>query len=534
MQALVVNKGVIDTGAQVRLAARNNDKAELEALLRAGADPDAADPAGLTPLMDAVIGGAPDTLAALLDAKANFALKNLDGLTALAMAVMAENQSAAAALLAAGADPNLPVADTTLLALAALTGDAAMVELLLANKASPSLKDKEGNRPAAIAAAMGLTDIAKLLGGAPELVPVPDIFRAIDSGSAAEVKKAIDAGALKGNPRRDGWSPLAYAAATSTLPVTRLVYEADGAAWRQKGPDGTTVLAAALSHRNPSTARDIVGLLLDKVGYSGMADFLGQADNSSRSNLTLLALMAGPPPSDTIYAFRDGLSDALLHRSDNTGITPLIAAVLTKNIWFLQAVQAESLSMSASWNGTSLQDLARGRGDYLTLAFLPDDRPMPYGLKKGASKSVKMDLQQRLSDWGYYSGSIDGQFGPASRGAMIAFLKDREEELTAMSKAIGSAGVDRPDGFWTYDYGPDVDYDTLSFTVEKPSENCTWKFNRWRQRPGDNRTTTFMGCINANDDAWNADGVGYATYPSGSNELSLFGANGWNGEVDLR
>ena len=44
-------------------------------------------------------------------------------------------------------------------------------------------------------------------------------------------------------------------------------------------------------------------------------------------------------------------------------------------------------------------------------------------LKQGSSGSEVREVQRRLKSWGYYSGSVDGVFGKATRTAVIAFQK---------------------------------------------------------------------------------------------------------------
>ncbi len=43
--------------------------------------------------------------------------------------------------------------------------------------------------------------------------------------------------------------------------------------------------------------------------------------------------------------------------------------------------------------------------------------------KLGSSGDAVKEIQQRLKDWGYYSGSVDGKYGEATRTAVIWFQK---------------------------------------------------------------------------------------------------------------
>ncbi len=44
-------------------------------------------------------------------------------------------------------------------------------------------------------------------------------------------------------------------------------------------------------------------------------------------------------------------------------------------------------------------------------------------LKQGSSGDTVKELQRRLKRWGYYSGSVDGVFGAATKKAVVAFQK---------------------------------------------------------------------------------------------------------------
>ena len=50
-------------------------------------------------------------------------------------------------------------------------------------------------------------------------------------------------------------------------------------------------------------------------------------------------------------------------------------------------------------------------------------------LKQGSSGTLVKTMQQKLKNWGYYSGSVDGVFGPKTKQAVIYFQK--KNNLTA-------------------------------------------------------------------------------------------------------
>jgi N-acetylmuramoyl-L-alanine amidase len=63
------------------------------------------------------------------------------------------------------------------------------------------------------------------------------------------------------------------------------------------------------------------------------------------------------------------------------------------------------------------------------LAFLPFDDSVSTLSKYGSTGSEVTQIQTRLKDWGYYSGSVDGIYGSKTRSAVIYF--QQKNGLTA-------------------------------------------------------------------------------------------------------
>lgn len=160
-------------------AAKNGDRARVDALIKQGTDVNGANDNGGTSIMYAALSGDPETVSLLLrgDADVNAAAKN--GWTALMIAAVKGHVSVAETLLAYGADPNkadiyswTPLMravsedrrrivqvlleherinvnqpgenGVTALHLAVLNGDPDIVKLLLAHGADPGIEDHSG------------------------------------------------------------------------------------------------------------------------------------------------------------------------------------------------------------------------------------------------------------------------------------------------------------------------------------------------------------------------------------------------------
>ncbi|HWO00163.1 MAG TPA: ankyrin repeat domain-containing protein [Blastocatellia bacterium] len=95
-----------DSAPNLTLAALKGDTGLVTELLKAGADPDACDGQGRTPLIEAAFGGHVDTLSALLGAGADPNARDADGWTPLMEAASKGRLDVVRRLLAAAADVN--------------------------------------------------------------------------------------------------------------------------------------------------------------------------------------------------------------------------------------------------------------------------------------------------------------------------------------------------------------------------------------------------------------------------------------------
>ena len=95
-----------DPAPNLTLAALKGNTGLVIELLQAGADPDACDGQGRTPLIEAAFGGHVDTLSALLGAGADPNARDPEGWTPLMEAASKGRLDVVKLLLAAGADVN--------------------------------------------------------------------------------------------------------------------------------------------------------------------------------------------------------------------------------------------------------------------------------------------------------------------------------------------------------------------------------------------------------------------------------------------
>jgi ankyrin repeat protein len=133
-------------------AAQDGDLARVRDLLDAGAEPDRRTPQGWTALHCAAQARRPsasgDTIALLLERRAELEARNNDGQTPLALATLAGNEDAFRSLLAAGA--NIDTVDrhgTPLVSHAAATDRLPILRALLALRADVNRSDYAGISP---------------------------------------------------------------------------------------------------------------------------------------------------------------------------------------------------------------------------------------------------------------------------------------------------------------------------------------------------------------------------------------------------
>lgn len=148
------------------VACFHGNEAAAKLLLQCGADPEARDRGGYTPLHWAALKGLLPIIE-LLAPRADCNARSAAGLTPLLQAATGGHAAAVQALLAAGADPNLGSNEGWMpLHKAVMNGHLEVVRQLLAAGASALAEHSSGETPASLATKAGRDDILQLLAAA--------------------------------------------------------------------------------------------------------------------------------------------------------------------------------------------------------------------------------------------------------------------------------------------------------------------------------------------------------------------------------
>jgi ankyrin repeat protein len=244
--------------AKLLAAAAAGEGDEMVTALAAGADPNATEEQGNTPLMlaatEGVFGDAKPALNALLAAKASLEAKNKDGATALMLAARENEWNVAEWLLVAGAEANATDPDGwTALVYASYNGSALVAKALLSAQADPQRKTKDGWDAVLLAIANGHGGIAETLltagASVPKIAPSGNtpLHLAVMSGDLASTRLVLATKPDLAAPDTEGWTALGIAA-NNGLPQVVMELLRAGADRDAKDKEGKTALERAIDN----------------------------------------------------------------------------------------------------------------------------------------------------------------------------------------------------------------------------------------------------------------------------------------------
>lgn len=252
-------------GQDLFLAIDHRDTAEVEALLKRGADPDSRNGLEFTPLYIAAASHQPAVVRALLKAGADPNADSPYG-TPLCFASASANLDGANVLLARGVDVNAVRTDRiTPLMLAANTGLPNLVDLLIKHKAAVNAKDNDGATALLFAARQGNTPVSRILLDAGAQINALDSHRqsplmaASVNGRLAEVKMLLDGGADPNIRDAKGRTALALAAQFGEFPDVVSALVKGGANPKLADARGRTAISLAAAHGHAETVAVLQG-----------------------------------------------------------------------------------------------------------------------------------------------------------------------------------------------------------------------------------------------------------------------------------
>jgi ankyrin repeat protein len=243
-------------------AIRSGDARAVKAQLRAGADKDAPGDAGLTPLMYAVMTAGEPVMQALLRAGANVNAANPDGVTALHIASFDARKTRLLIDAGAGVNAATKAGETPLFVASTRSGNVQTAALLLTKGANASAKTATGLTALGGAALFGDAALMRLLiANRAKAADTPDLARAAAAGHCFEcLKLALDQGASANGATRNGRSALQDAAGFGHIDMVRLLVEKGADIQAADSRGYTAVMRAVLSYE-PGSSKVVEYLL---------------------------------------------------------------------------------------------------------------------------------------------------------------------------------------------------------------------------------------------------------------------------------
>jgi len=274
-------------------AARQKDRATALALIKGGADVDAAAPDGTTPLHWAVVNDDVELVDRLLKARAKVDVRNDYGASPLSEAAITGNVAVLGRLIKAGAKANSTNADgQTPLMVVARTSNVKAAELLLRHRTDVNAAEKlRGQTALMLAAANGQPEMMRLL---------------VKHGADIDARSKVHdwERQVSGEPRaqyrpRGGLTPLLFAARQGCLRCVEVLVEA-GADIDMTDPEGITPLLMAIDN----IRFDVADYLIDHGASIDKWDWFGRTPLYSAVDMNTLprGRRADLPPLDKVTA----------------------------------------------------------------------------------------------------------------------------------------------------------------------------------------------------------------------------------------
>ena len=409
----------------------------------AAGDVNLPDTDGTTPLAWAVYNDDLPLAQRLLRAGANPNAANRYGVTPLSLAAANRNATIAKVLLDAGADANakLPGGNTMLMT-AARTGNPEIVRLLIEHGADVNAKGVPYGETALVWAAEE---------NHPEAEQILIAHGADVNARANTLERAKDRFGLEGVLTilpHGSWTPLMYAARQGSIDAARTLVDA-GANLNLTDPDGTTALVIAIINGHFDTA----ALLTGKGADPNITDSSGMGALYAAVDIDTLGEVFGRPerPSTDKLSAIDLMKVLLAHGADpnaklktptlqrahtpgeptlNTGTTPLMRAAKNGDAAAIRLLLENRADPNARQkNGTTALMLAAGLGRG-TGAFTKD-----YATEAELLESVKVLIAagadvNAVDD----SGETPLHYGAQASDDIVKYLAEKGAKLDVKDK----------------------------------------------------------------------------------------------------